>query len=388
MEKVRKQIRESFFNPVLHILPLPVFMVVEEFWNTSSAWMTIFPLFAFLLLYVYFLYSRIFGWYILFQSVFVGAISLSCLSLFLGINKSFHHIMTELFVFISLSGLLFYRKKIQKTVSDFVPKIIPMSNNFRETNRLLIRFTILLGTYLTANIIFNINGNIQHATQSFLRESFYTLIGGLLAYELIRVQIIRNKLVREEWWPIVTEQGKVIGSIQHLTSLNDRNKFMHPIVRVMVIDNGMILLQKRPSNSIIYSGLWDTAITNHVRMGESIEQCIDRTASEKYNMNNMRYMYLSNYTLESAQEFHYAFLFVSCQQVAYYINPGQEQQLKWWTKRQIEENLNSDIFTENFKTEFDLLKRSGLLESGKCECNCRLKEAIAQQSKQVIKSIE
>lgn len=388
MEKVRKQIRESFFNPVLHILPLPVFMVVEEFWNTSSAWMTIFPLFAFLLLYVYFLYSRIFGWYILFQSVFVGAISLSCLSLFLGINKSFHHIMTELFVFISLSGLLFYRKKIQKTVSDFVPKIIPMSNNFRETNRLLIRFTILLGTYLTANIIFNINGNIQHATQSFLRESFYTLIGGLLAYELIRVQIIRNKLVREEWWPIVTEQGKVIGSIQHLTSLNDRNKFMHPIVRVMVIDNGMILLQKRPSNSIIYSGLWDTAITNHVRMGESIEQCIDRTASEKYNMNNMRYMYLSNYTLESAQEFHYAFLFVSCQQVAYYINPGQEQQLKWWTKRQIEENLNSDIFTENFKTEFDLLKRSGLLESGKCECNCRLKEAIAQQSKQVIKSVE
>jgi isopentenyldiphosphate isomerase len=63
----------------------------------------------------------------------------------------------------------------------------------------------------------------------------------------------------------VNEQGKIIGSVQHRTSLNDSNKYTHPIVRVLIIDRGMILLQKRAQDSLIYPGLWDTAITNHVR---------------------------------------------------------------------------------------------------------------------------
>lgn len=56
---------------------------------------------------------------------------------------------------------------------------------------------------------------------------------------------------------------------------------------------------------------------------------------------------------------------------------------KWWTAKQIEENLESGIFTENFKTEFDLLKRSGLLESVQCECECTLKDVISDSIKKI-----
>jgi hypothetical protein len=56
-------------------------------------------------------------------------------------------------------------------------------------------------------------------------------------------------------------------------------------------------------------------------------------------------------------------------------------QTKWWTQQQIEDNLDAGIFTENFKIEYDLLKRSGLLETGKCECSCKLKDTIYKQTK-------
>jgi isopentenyldiphosphate isomerase len=155
---------------------------------------------------------------------------------------------------------------------------------------------------------------------------------------------------------------------------------MHPIVRVLVIDKGMILLQKRSAECLVYPGLWDTAISNHVKMSESIEQCVDRTAVERYKLTNFKYMYLANYTLEVEREFHYAFLFVSCQQMDVKLDHAFTDQLKRWTQQQIEEELETGIFTENFIIEYDLLKRSGLLETGKCECNCRLKQVIYQQS--------
>ena len=96
-------------------------------------------------------------------------------------------------------------------------------------------------------------------------------------------------------------------------------------------------------------------------------------------------MYLSNYLLVGKNEKQYAFLFVSCLQAEYKLNPSSPDLTKWWTQRQIEDNLNEGIFSENFKLEFDLLQRSGLLESGKCECNCRMRDVIYQQTNAVEK---
>ncbi|MBP7369563.1 MAG: hypothetical protein KA976_07570 [Paludibacteraceae bacterium] len=42
----------------------------------------------------------------------------------------------------------------------------------------------------------------------------------------------------------------------------------------------------------------------------------------------------------------------------------------------IEENLQEGIFTENFLIEFDLLKKSAVLENNICDCACKLKETI------------
>lgn len=386
MEGLRKQIKESFFNPILHLLPLLVFLVVEEFFGMNLAWMISFPVALILLVYVYFSYNRIFTWHLFFTGLFLVSSLLSCTGKYLQLPDPYGHLAYETILLGSFSLMLLFRGTLQKVVLKVISRLIPMSNNFSELNRIVWRMFALLAMYIAGNIALYVLGLDDSLYHDFFQKAYVTLLLALVIYEIVRVQIVRAKLLKEEWWPIVNEQGKIIGSVQHTSSLNDTNKYTHPIVRVLIIDRGMVLLQKRAQDSLIYPGLWDTAITNHVQMGESIEQCVDRTAAQRYKLQNFRYMYLSNYTLEVDREIHYAFTFVSCQEMAYCIDTEHTEQLKWWTQHQIEENLESGIFSENFKIEYDLLLRSGLIETGKCNCNCKLKQAISDQANQVVKS--
>jgi len=380
MIKLRKQIKESFFNPVLHFLPLLLFMVVDELWGMDIAWKVAFPIAFGIVIYIYYRYNQIFIWNLVFTFMFMGIGVFASLAPLLPLPLVFQGAEDKLVVLAFVIVFLFFRKQIQHIILQIMPRLIPMSNNFSELYRAFwVMFFVLL-SYISSNLLLRLFALVNYSLYfQLLQGIFIAIICVLSIFEVIRVHIIRSKLVREEWWPIVTKQGKIIGSIQHLISLSDEKKYMHPIVRVLLIDKGMIFMQKRSAEDLIFPGFWDTAISNHVRVGETIEQCIDRTTEERYALKGVKYMYLSNYTNETPKEHQYAFLFVSCQLTKINPNPTFIELTKWWTQQQIEENLDKAIFTENFKIEYDLLQRSGLLETGKCQCNCKLKEVIYQQ---------
>jgi len=380
MIKLRKQIKESFFNPVLHFLPLLLFMVVDELGGMDIAWKVAFPVAFGIVIYIYFRYNQIFIWNLVFTFMFMGIGIFASLAPLLPLPLVFQGAEDKLVVLAFVIVFLFFRKQIQHIILQIMPRLIPMSNNFSELYRAFwVMFFVLL-SYISSNLLLRLFALVNYSLYfQLLQGIFIAIICVLSIFEVIRVHIIRSKLVREEWWPIVTKQGKIIGSIQHLISLSDEKKYMHPIVRVLLIDKGMIFMQKRSAEDLIFPGFWDTAISNHVRVGETIEQCIDRTTEERYALKGVKYMYLSNYTNETPKEHQYAFLFVSCQLTEINPNPTFIELTKWWTQQQIEENLDKAIFTENFKIEYDLLQRSGLLETGKCQCNCKLKEVIYQQ---------
>jgi isopentenyldiphosphate isomerase len=261
-----------------------------------------------------------------------------------------------------------------------------MSNNFNELYRVIwVLFAILLFYVMAFEIVHATVKNDRLYLQ-LLQNVYVSVLLFLSFYEILRVHIIRAKLIREEWWPIVSKQGKIMGCIEHLTSLKDEKKYMHPVVRILLIDKSMVLLRKRDFKRDESSDLWDSSISNHVRMGETIEKCVERSAEEAYALNNFKFMYLSNYTLEEKNEQQYAFLFVSCLHAEYKLNTDTQEQTKWWTQKQIEDNLKDGIFSENFMIEFDLLKRSGLLEAGKCECSCKMRDVIYRQTSAVAKT--
>ena len=380
MQKLRKQIKESFFNPVLHLLPLLVFLVVDDFFGMSMGWKISFPIALGLLIYVYFVYNRIFTWHLIFTAFYLVVTIIAWLETLFPIKIIKKDIVYEVVVLFGLFIFMVFRKQIQKTISGIISGLIPMTNNFNEFYRVIWALFIVLVVYVSSFLVVDalIKDDILYLL--LLQYIYVGVIIFLSCYELIRVQYIRAKLLKEEWWPIVSTQGKIIGSIQHLTSLKDEKNYMHPVVHVLLIDKGMILLKKREFNDPESPDLWDSSISNHVKMGETIEKCVERSADEKYGINNFRFMYLSNYSVIGKNEKQYAFLFVSCLQTEYKLHPITTEQTKWWTQRQIEDNMNEGIFSENFKMEFDLLQRSGLLETGKCECNCKMRDVIYQQT--------
>lgn len=353
--------------------------MVDDFCGMSVAWKVSFPLALILLVYVYVVYNRIFSWHVLFTLMFVGVSVIAGLVRYLTVFKGEDEIVSEFILLVFLLLAVLFRKKVQKAVLKLIPDVIPMSNNFEELYRVIWVFLFVLLLYVSSFLIIQVTAESILLYQHMLQYVYVSVVLFLAVYEVLRVQIIRAKLLREEWWPIVNNQGKIIGSIQHITSLNDEKKYLHPVIRVLVVDKGMVLLQRRSDDSLIFSGLWDTAISNHVKMGETIEHCVDR-ASEACLLGGMKCMYLANYTIELDKENHYAFLFVSCQQSEVTFNSNHSPQLKWWTQQQIEENLEVGIFTDNFRIEFELLQRSGLLETGKCECSCKLRDVIYHQS--------
>lgn len=382
MKKLKKQIKESFFNPILHFLPLFTFLVIDEYFGIDMAWKLSFPIALTLLVYIFFALSWIFTWHLLFTAFYLIVGILTGLISLIELPQYIHNLEGEFIVLLFFALALIFRKQFQKSVLRIMHRLMPMTNNFDELFRVIWLFSGVLAVYIAGTLLIQhfVSVDTDYNFMLLTRTLYVGVLCFLVVYEIMRVIVIRSNLSREEWWPIVNEHGKIIGRIQHSVSLLDEKKYTHPIVRVLIIDKGLIFLQKRATSNVVFGGLWDTAISNHLTVGETIEQCVERTARERYSLNNFRYMHLSNYTIENKYEQHYAFLFVSCQLATVQPNPKFVERTKWWTQQQIEENLDSGIFTENFKTEYDLLKRSGLLESGKCECKCRLKEVIYEQS--------
>jgi len=382
MKKLRKQIKESFFNPILLFLPLLIFLVVDNFYGMNVAWSISFPVALLIAVYVFYAYNRIFIWHLLFSILFLVVSFLISIAPIQYASLAFQKLMDEVVWFVFLLLFLSFRKKIERIILRAMPKLLPMSNNVNELFRVIWVLFILLAFYITTFSLIQLLGNEQiNEYLKYLSITYALIIISFIVWEILRVQFIRKKLLNEEWWPIVTEHGKIVGSIQNLTSLFDNKKYMHPIVRVQVIEEGMIFLQKRGSDDLLFPTLWDTAISNHVKIGETIEECINRTAEGRYNLKGIKYIFLSNYCHETENEHHYAFLFVTCQFPDIKINADLIDQTKWWTQQQIEENLETGIFSENFMIEYDLLKRSGLLERNTYDCECRLKEAYIRQKK-------
>ena len=377
MKRLRKQINETFFNPVIHFLPLIVFMVVNDFWDLKTAWVATLSVIFVLFLYIFFFYRKIVQWFVF--SVFVVFVVGSVISFFPveKLPSRIGDVALESAVLIFFILSLIFRSYIEAMLNRRKSKLPPMVNNLNEMFRMLWMLGAVIFIYIHAYLL---TASLQVSnldyTLKFIHDAYLVLFLFVVFYELIRVTLIRVKLFREEWWPILNEKGKMIGSIHNKTSLSDPIKYIHPIIRVMLIEDNRIFLQKRCQQDLVYPGYWDTALSNHVKVNETVEQCISRTANERYGIKDLKPIFLSNYMHETDFEYHYAFLFVACKLPELEHNKDYIDHAKWWTVQQIEDNLSTDIFTENFLSEFELVKRSGLLDTGRCDCECRLKETI------------
>ena len=120
MQTLRKQIKESFFNPVLHLLPLLIFLAVDDFYGMSMGWKISFPIALVLLIYVYFVYNRIFTWHLIFTALFVAIGILAGLETLLPFRLVNNELIYEVVVLSSMFIFLVFRKQIQKRITAII----------------------------------------------------------------------------------------------------------------------------------------------------------------------------------------------------------------------------------------------------------------------------
>ena len=382
MNKNKRQINDSFFNPIYIFLLMLVYLLADVMSkNSGLVWTVLSVIGVILAIYIYVVFRRLFYWYLFSTGIFLTACAAATFfpqilpeEILLVVNG-----IVCVFFFIIL---LLFRKQFSRISRSLVSKLLPMTNNLSEMFKTLIAIISIIGASLLVYFVSLLFLPLMDAL-SALKITYVVLVAILIIYETIKVKVVRDKLREASWWHIINEYGKIIGSIEHSESLYGEKKYLHPLVKVMFIDNNRVYLQRMKSNCYISPGLWNSAVFGHVLVDETVEDTVSRMIKMFYGR-DLNYFYLSNYFYESKLEKQYVFLFVACNVGNIVPDPLLIDQAKWWTIPQLEDNLKTGVLAEDFIREYEIVKRSGLLETRGCDCECKLKEVVyGQLEKQI-----
>ncbi|MDD3161664.1 MAG: NUDIX domain-containing protein [Bacteroidales bacterium] len=158
-----------------------------------------------------------------------------------------------------------------------------------------------------------------------------------------------------EWFPLVDEQGTVIGKATR-AECHSGSFLLHPVVHLHLFNTkGELYLQKRSMTKDIQPGKWDTAVGGHVDYGETIEEALFREVREEIGLTSFTPSFLKCYPFRSKVEFELVNTFKAVTDCVPAPDPSELDDGRFWSLSEIEANLGKEVFTPNFETEYRLL---------------------------------
>jgi len=157
---------------------------------------------------------------------------------------------------------------------------------------------------------------------------------------------------KDEIFPLVDEQGNIIGAISR-GEAHDGSKKLHPVVHLHVFNsNGDLYLQKRPTWKDIQPSKWDTACGGHVDLGEDVKIALKREVREELGITDFTPLDMGHYIFESAREKELVYVHKTIYDGEVQPSKDELDGGKFWSRDEILNNIGKNVFTPNFENEY------------------------------------
>lgn len=182
----------------------------------------------------------------------------------------------------------------------------------------------------------------------------------VISYESYMLRSLSIRFFKEDWLPIVNEQGQVVGKVAKSVSMKMKNRFLHPVVRIALICDGSIYLQKRPEDSPCEAGLLDHPFEKYMLFKHDINLSARNSITRQLGGESLPYTFQFKYIFENKETKRLVLFYVSLVKSVDEIKNIGMLRGKFWTMKQIDEEINSTIFSECFVREYEYLKNTVL----------------------------
>lgn len=165
--------------------------------------------------------------------------------------------------------------------------------------------------------------------------------------------MIMSNNAGEEIFPVVDEEGNVIGEAQRSICHDGKSMLLHPVVHLHVFNQpGQLYLQKRSMQKDIQPGKWDTSVGGHVSPGEPIGEALVREVREELGITAFNPEFIGKYIWQSSRERELVHVFKTITNEVPFPDETEIEEGRFWTIGEIKNELGKDVFTPNFENEF------------------------------------
>ncbi len=156
----------------------------------------------------------------------------------------------------------------------------------------------------------------------------------------------------QEIFPVVDEEGSVIGKATR-GECHNGSRLLHPVVHLHVFNSsGDIYLQKRPDWKDIQPGKWDTAVGGHIDYGETPVEALRREVREELGITDFVSTFVGKYMFDSQRE--RELVYVNSTVYDGHVCPSAEELDggRFWSMKEIRQSIGQGVLTPNFEQEF------------------------------------
>ena len=371
MQSVRKRLD----NQAIGLLPLLLFMFLDNFFPYMFSFVIGVIFFLFCIIIFHILRKDLVYQFMLLPSA--GTLILYTFLILLKLDPMLYRyspIVTALLLVATLAIIGFTRQSVMRFIHN--SKLPAYKRTMIRSSLYEFYFLAHLtqGLYTLHLFLILLYSILPETMQSASVERFlYRYMGlfvglGIIIFEHIRLQLMQGSLRKELWLPVLNEKGKVIGCIARSVSRALPKKYYHPVVRVAVIFNGMLYLVKRSTAEFVSSNTMDYPLHGYVLFRDTIAASLKDMIGDWSKDASVHPRFLIRYTFENDKVKHLVSLFVLPLQSEQQLEQFKQKSGKLWTTKQIEDNLNTGVFSEYFEKEFPYLQKTILLaERISCE---------------------